>query len=117
MARKKKPAPRKKKKTARRFQFQLSFAGLAGVAVVMFCLFLWMFLLGIWAGQTILLPTAGSAKAPAKTRSGPAASPVKILRPEKTKQPVPHKSSMLRQRQGRQYAVILLISRTNRLSA
>jgi len=28
-----------------------------GLVVVCLCLFLWMFLLGIWAGQTILLPT------------------------------------------------------------
>jgi hypothetical protein len=27
-----------------------------GLVVVCFCLFLWMFLLGVWAGQTILLP-------------------------------------------------------------
>ncbi len=36
--------------------FQLSSAGIIGIGVVLFCLFLWMFLLGIWAGQTILYP-------------------------------------------------------------
>lgn len=50
-----KKAPRRKKKT-KSFQFQLSIAEVAGIGVVVFCLFLWMFLLGIWAGQTILLP-------------------------------------------------------------
>jgi hypothetical protein len=31
-----------------------------GLVIVCFCLFLWMFLLGIWAGQTILLPVKGN---------------------------------------------------------
>jgi hypothetical protein len=43
---------RKKKK----IKFELSLSGLLGIGAVMFCVFLWMFLLGVWAGQTILLP-------------------------------------------------------------
>jgi len=43
---------RKKKK----IKFELTPGGLLGIAAVLFCLFLWMFLLGIWAGQTVLLP-------------------------------------------------------------
>ena len=35
-------------------KFNLTVAGLFGVGVVCFCIFLWMFLLGIWAGQTVL---------------------------------------------------------------
>ncbi len=48
----------KKKKTGktRTFRFELGWPGIAGIGVVLFCLFLWMFLIGIWAGQTILLP-------------------------------------------------------------
>jgi hypothetical protein len=46
---------RPKKKT---YRFQLTLSGIAGTAVVCFCLFLWMFLLGIWSGQTFLLPSA-----------------------------------------------------------
>jgi hypothetical protein len=45
-----------RKKKQKRFSFQLGFTGLAGITVVFFCLFLWMFLLGVWAGQAILLP-------------------------------------------------------------
>lgn len=30
------------------------------MGIVCFCIFLWMFLLGIWAGQTILLPSVDS---------------------------------------------------------
>lgn len=36
----------------------MTLPGIAGIGVVCFCLFLWMFLLGIWAGQTFLLPSA-----------------------------------------------------------
>lgn len=29
-----------------------------GLGIVCFCIFLWMFLLGVWSGQTVLLPSA-----------------------------------------------------------
>ena len=81
---------------------------MAGVAVVMFCLFLWMFLLGIWAGQTILLPLPDKAEPGAETPAPSTASPVKILRPEGVKSPVPRKSSMVERHRSRQIAVIFL---------
>lgn len=28
-----------------------------GLGIVCFCIFLWMFLLGVWSGQTVLLPS------------------------------------------------------------
>ncbi len=37
-------------------KFELTRSGVIGVGVVCFCIFLWMFLLGVWAGQTMLLP-------------------------------------------------------------
>lgn len=43
---------RKKKK----IKFELTLSGLLGIGAVLFCVFLWMFLLGVWAGQTVLLP-------------------------------------------------------------
>ena len=43
---------RKKKK----IKFELTLGGLVGLGAVLFCIFLWMFLLGVWAGQTVLLP-------------------------------------------------------------
>ena len=49
---------RKKRPPRKTYRFQLTLGGIAGIAVVCFCLFVWMFLLGIWAGQTILLPAA-----------------------------------------------------------
>jgi len=97
MARKKKPAARKpkKRKTPKRFRFQLGLAGVAGTAVVAFCLFLWMFLLGIWAGQTILLPSASSGKSKASQAVPADTSPVKILRPDRKKNPVAPKNGLL----------------------
>lgn len=48
----------KKRSSGKTFRFQLSLGGIVGITIVSFCLFLWMFLLGVWAGQTILLPAA-----------------------------------------------------------
>ncbi|MHB8808760.1 MAG: hypothetical protein ACYC9M_01935 [Desulfobulbaceae bacterium] len=48
----------KKRSSGKSFRFQLSLGGIVSIAIVSFCLFLWMFLLGVWAGQTILLPAA-----------------------------------------------------------
>lgn len=53
-------------------KFGLSLPGLLGVGVVCFCIFLWMFLLGIWSGQTFLSAGKGHL-------AGPAASQVKTL--------------------------------------
>jgi len=47
---------RRKKKKQQRIKFEMSLWGVLGVGVVCFCIFLWMFLLGVWAGQTLLLP-------------------------------------------------------------
>ena len=49
-------ALRKKKKPAIKVKFQLTRGGIAGIAVVCFCIFLWMFLVGVWAGQSLLYP-------------------------------------------------------------
>lgn len=38
------------------FRIELGWRGLFGLVVVCFCLFVWMFLFGLWAGQTIVLP-------------------------------------------------------------
>ena len=48
-------AKKKTSKKGKRIRFELSLKGLLGLGVVLFCIFLWMFLLGIWAGQTVLL--------------------------------------------------------------
>ncbi|WP_339136854.1 MAG: hypothetical protein WGN25_02890 [Candidatus Electrothrix sp. GW3-4] len=45
-----------KKAPVKHFTFQLTLSGVAGIALTTFCLFLWMFFLGIWAGKTIISP-------------------------------------------------------------
>jgi len=57
---------------AKPFRLELGWRGMFGLVVVCLCLFLWMFLLGIWAGQTILLPT----KENRLTRTDRAAKPL-----------------------------------------
>ncbi|MFZ5776389.1 MAG: SPOR domain-containing protein [Thermodesulfobacteriota bacterium] len=44
-------------------RFELGIFGLFGLTVVTFCIFLWMFLLGIWAGQTVLQQPEGGSSA------------------------------------------------------
>ena len=46
----------KKSRKKKKIKFELTLGGLLGVGAVLFCIFLWMFLFGLWAGQTILLP-------------------------------------------------------------
>lgn len=52
----KKTTPAPSKASAKYFTFRLSLNGLAGIALVAFCLFLFMFFLGMWAGETIISP-------------------------------------------------------------
>ncbi|MGR0480614.1 MAG: hypothetical protein ACTFAL_04205 [Candidatus Electronema sp. V4] len=54
------------------FTVQLGLSGIGGIGVVLFCLFLWMFLLGIWAGQILYPPPLPTASAPAAAASGTA---------------------------------------------
>ncbi|MDH4320632.1 MAG: hypothetical protein OEV73_03950, partial [Desulfobulbaceae bacterium] len=39
-------------------RFELGIGGLCGLTVVCLCIFLWVFLLGVWAGQTVLSPSS-----------------------------------------------------------
>lgn len=43
---------------AKKLKFELTMSALAGIGVIVFCLFLWMFLLGVWTGQSLLLPAS-----------------------------------------------------------
>ncbi|MDR0477194.1 MAG: hypothetical protein LBH14_04575 [Desulfobulbaceae bacterium] len=60
-------------KPRRAIRFELTWRGVFGVAVLVFCLFLWMFILGVWAGQTILPASGPPVSDP--PASGPAAAP------------------------------------------
>lgn len=46
----------RRKPKVKKLKFELSKSGVGGIGVIIFCLFLWMFLLGVWAGQTLLSP-------------------------------------------------------------
>lgn len=48
-------AQKKRKKTTVRFE--LTRGGIGSIAIVCFCIFLWMFLFGVWTGQSLLKPT------------------------------------------------------------
>jgi len=45
-----------RRRPAKKLKFELSRSAIGGIGLVVFCLFLWMFLLGVWAGQSILKP-------------------------------------------------------------
>ena len=45
------------RKQVKKIKFELTFSAMAGVGVVFFCILLWMFLLGVWAGESLLRPT------------------------------------------------------------
>ena len=53
-------AGKRKVKKKKNIRFEMTTGGVLGLGVVCFCVFLWMFLLGVWAGQTILLPLPGA---------------------------------------------------------
>ncbi len=50
----------RKKKRVKKVKFELTKSSIGGIGVVCFCIFLWMFLLGVWAGQSLLLPSSAS---------------------------------------------------------
>jgi len=62
---------RAKKKT---IKFELTHMGLPSAGVVLFCIILWMFLLGIWVGQSILVPSGTEDAATSRLDSAPGLS-------------------------------------------
>lgn len=67
-------AQAKKKKKRFVIRFELGLGGVLAVGIVCFCVFLWMFLLGIWAGQTVLqhgTPSSGGALSKSAANSVP----------------------------------------------
>lgn len=77
-------APRKAQ--AKKLKFELTWSAVAGIGVIVFCLFLWMFLLGVWAGQSLLMPSHEKKNLVAEEK-GTAVGPVVIRaakKPQKT---------------------------------
>lgn len=46
-----------RKRRPAKVKFELTRSGIGGIAVVCFCIFLWMFLFGVWTGQSLLRPS------------------------------------------------------------
>ncbi len=44
------------KKQQKKIKFELTIGAIAGIGVVCFCIFLWSFLFGVWAGESLLRP-------------------------------------------------------------
>jgi hypothetical protein len=72
----KKSTPASQKTSAKHFTFQLSLQGVAGIALVTSCLFLWMFFIGIWAGKTILSPCPSTQLSPCPSTPFTAYEPI-----------------------------------------
>ncbi len=88
----------RKARKKKRISFEMSIGGLLGLVLVSLCVLLWLFFLGVWAGQTILLPTIGEEGAtvrsearipPAKTDTLAVEAPVEAA--EVKKPPAPGK--------------------------
>ena len=82
---------RKKKKS---IQFEMGILGFLGLGVVTFMVLVWVFLLGIWAGQTILQPESGdkvaaSSGVPPDILAKPAPAAVaQAKKPDEAKKPM-----------------------------
>mgnify|MGYP003383006258 FL=1 len=44
----------REKRQNRKVRFELSWGGIAGLTLVFVCICLWMFILGVWTGQSLL---------------------------------------------------------------
>ena len=73
----------RRKPQIKKLKFELSRSAIAGIGVIVFCLFLWMFLLGVWAGQSFLLPTYGKKEAVTKAKGAVKNSGPLVIRAEK----------------------------------
>jgi cell division septation protein DedD len=59
-----------KKKSRFTIRFELGLLGMFSLTLVVGCIFFWMFIFGIWAGQTILQPPTGEDKSPLAKLAG-----------------------------------------------
>lgn len=51
-------------------RFELGLLGMLSLTLVTGCIFFWMFIIGIWAGQTILQPSPGEVASPLAKLAG-----------------------------------------------
>jgi hypothetical protein len=81
-------APRKRKKPVKKVKFQLTRSGIAGIAVVCFCVFLWMFILGVWAGQFLLFPPVSKVELSSLRDSGQGKQVLDVIQIEAKKKKI-----------------------------
>ena len=63
-------APKQKAKFGFVVRFELGLLGMFTLTLVTGCILFWMFIIGIWAGQTILQPAPGEEKSPLAKLAG-----------------------------------------------
>lgn len=103
---------RRKKKKKPIVRLEMRWGGLLSFAVVCFCALLWMFLFGIWTGQSVLQgpawqePAVGQADDEAKASStiNDRTTPVKPLRTQEKLEPTPG-SAVLKAKDSSFYAI------------
>lgn len=71
----------RRKPKVKKLKFELTRSAIGGISVVAFCLFLWMFLLGVWAGQSLLIPSYG--KQVGKQKNETYESGIQVIRADK----------------------------------
>ncbi|SDO82941.1 hypothetical protein [Desulforhopalus singaporensis] len=71
----------KRKPKKKKLKFELSVTAVGGIGIVVFCIFLWMFLLGVWVGQSLLLPSYEADIH--SSAAGDASSFVQVIQAEK----------------------------------
>jgi hypothetical protein len=59
----------REKKRSRKVRFELSWGGIAGLTLVFICICLWMFILGVWTGQSLLQSSFTPQQSVSKTGS------------------------------------------------
>jgi len=83
-------APKQKARFGFVVRFELGLLGMFTLTLVTGCILFWMFILGIWAGQTILQPAPGEEKSPlaklaGALRPGTQATVEPVVSPEQKK--------------------------------
>lgn len=73
----------RRKPPIKKLRFELSRSAIAGIGVIVFCLFLWMFLLGVWAGQSFLLSSYGKKTVVTQAKGTVKDSAPLVIRAEK----------------------------------
>ncbi|MFA7383980.1 MAG: SPOR domain-containing protein [Desulfurivibrionaceae bacterium] len=68
-------------------RFELGLLGMLSLTLVTGCIFLWMFIIGIWAGQTILKPAPGEEKTSLAEIAGVLHPETAVIEPHASSEP------------------------------